>query len=251
MRRLILAFLFIAPLSALLLWRTSPFAAVGVVFISHMFALYPTLNPSSQWWGRVIRRFEPEGKEVWLTIDDGTSGEQSLEISRLLLQRNARATFFVKGVNARREPEIVRALVEAGHEVANHSDTHPSGSFWILPGSSIEREIAGCSIAIERATGARPQRFRAPVGMKNFFVHPSLERNGLTLIGWDVRAFDGVGNATPESIVKRVMPQVRPGSIIVVHEGRTTSPQIIEALADALRSEGYSLVVPRAEQLRA
>src|SRR5688500_19006728 len=107
-----------------------------------MLVLYPTLRPSSQWFGHVVTRFQTNADEVWITIDDGPS-EQPEQMLALRRAHDATATFFVKGRNVRARPDAARMIVDSGCELANHSDTHPSGSFWIQPKRRIEREIDG------------------------------------------------------------------------------------------------------------
>ena len=122
---------------------------------------------------------------------------------------------------ARRRPELIRAIVERGHSVGNHSDTHPSAAFWCLMPGAIRRQIDGCAAAIP------PTRwFRAPVGMKNPGVHPALRRRNMRLIGWSVRGFDTVGDDV-ERVVRRIVLRVFPGAIVVLHQGRAMSARCI------------------------
>src|SRR5262249_34793019 len=142
---------------------------IGIIVVVIVFVVIPallvygTLVPNAQWFGPVITCFAPEGNEVWLTIDDGPT-DDTLQVLDAL---DAKATFFVKGTLARERPELVRAILERGHTIGNHSDTHPSATFWCLPPAAIAREIDG---------GVSSKWFRAPVGMKNPFVHPALRR---------------------------------------------------------------------------
>lgn len=248
LRRGILAFAAIAPLLAIAIWRYSPAGAVAAVFASHMLVLYPTLRASSQWLGRVVTRFEPQGNEVWITIDDGPT-DQTAAILAALARHGARATFFVKGKNVRMQPDAARAIVAAGSEIANHSETHPSGSFWARSRQRIAREIDDCNAAIETHCGVRTRRFRAPVGMKNPFVHPLLDERGMTLIGWSARAFDGVGRASVEERLRRLRGDIHPGAIILLHEGRPHAVAVIEALLAELDARGFKAVVPCDAQL--
>lgn len=247
-RRAILAFALIAPLLAFFVWKDSPFLAIAIVFASHMLVLYPTLRASSQWLGRVVTEFAPRDGEVWITIDDGPS-DQTLAILEALKRHGARATFFVKGANVVARPDEARTIVAAGCEIANHSQSHPSGSFWVQPKSRIAREIDECNAALERFAGVRTRRFRAPVGMKNPFVHPLLAERGMTLIGWSARAFDGVGSAGVEQMLDRIRRDLRPGAIILLHEGRRSNPAVIEALLEELDRRGLRAVIPSDEQL--
>ncbi|HEU4521241.1 MAG TPA: polysaccharide deacetylase family protein, partial [Thermoanaerobaculia bacterium] len=174
MRKLILAGAIAAPLAAIAIWAWwSPLAALGILMISHALVLYPTLRPNSQWLGPVATTFEARGNEVWLTIDDGPTADTGT-LLEALETRGVRATFFVKGILAEPAPALVREIAARGHTVANHSYSHPSASFWCLPPERIRREISRCNEVLERITGIRPDLFRAPVGMKNPFVHPAL-----------------------------------------------------------------------------
>ncbi len=186
MRPLILGFAFVAPVILIVLWPHSWLAAIGVLALSHALVLWPTLRPNSQWLGPVITRFDSTSNEVWLTIDDGPTDDTEALLDALD-KRGVKAMFFVKGSLSLLRPDLIRLMLARGHAVANHSQTHPSGSFWCLPPSALASQIDECSTALQTITGERPSLFRAPVGMKNPFVHPILARRGLTLAGLSVR----------------------------------------------------------------
>ncbi|HEX6159088.1 MAG TPA: polysaccharide deacetylase family protein, partial [Thermoanaerobaculia bacterium] len=102
-----------------MLWRDSPAAGIGVLALSHLLILYPTLRPNVQWLGPVVTRFRTDAKEVWLTIDDGPTGDTPAVLD--LFQRlEVKATFFVKGTLTEEHPGLVRSMIERGHSVANH-----------------------------------------------------------------------------------------------------------------------------------
>jgi peptidoglycan/xylan/chitin deacetylase (PgdA/CDA1 family) len=239
----------IAPIALIVLWPHAPLAGVGVLALSHALVLYPTLRPNLQWLGPVVTRFRSEGNEVWLTLDDGPT-EDTIAVLDLFDKHAVKATFFVKGSLAEAHPDRVTAILARGHSVANHTQTHPSGSFWCsLPGR-VAVEIDRCNRAIEHATGETPRWFRAPVGMKNPAVHPILARRNMRLIGWTARGFDGVVSDVDE-IVARILPQLRPGAIIVLHQGREHSLRVLERIIVELKSRGYAFVIPDDAQLLA
>ncbi|MGA8807685.1 MAG: polysaccharide deacetylase family protein, partial [Thermoanaerobaculia bacterium] len=163
--------------------------------------------------------------------------------------RNVKATFFVKGALCSEQPELVRLMLARGHAVANHSQTHPSGAFWCLPPVAIARQIDECNVAMTRITGERPRLFRAPVGMKNPFVHPILAHRGMTLVGWSVRGFDSFGDDV-ERVVRRIVPRAGNGSIIVMHEGRGFSVACVSRVVDEMKARGYSFVIPDVGRLK-
>ncbi len=248
MRRLIMGFALAAPLLALALWSHSPAGAVMLLALSHALILYPTLRPNVQWLGPVVTRFETGERELWLTIDDGPTADTGA-VLQLFAQKDVAATFFVKGSLAKAEPQLIHDMIAAGHSVANHSQTHPSGSFWCLPPHAITREVEECNQSLQSVTGQRPTWFRAPVGMKNPFVHPVLDRARMRLIGWSVRGFDAV-ISDPDEISRRITPHLAPGSIIVLHQGRSYSTAVLSRVIDDAQALGYRFVIPADDRLK-
>lgn len=246
MRKTILAGLIVAPVIALLISAWSPWAALGIVMVSHALVLYPTLRANTQWLGPVATTFETDSRELWLTIDDGPTGDTAA-ILDALDARGARATFFVKGTAAAGDAEAIREIVRRGHGVANHSYSHPSASFWCLPPAAIRREIDECNRVLQEITGSVPVMFRAPVGMKNPFVHPAL--GTMSLVGWTARAFD-TATSDPETVLRRLLPDIQPGAILLLHEGRSRSVEIISRVVDTLQERGYAFVLPPPGRLK-
>ena len=257
LRALLIGFAFVAPIVsvALALAGSHIAVALGPIFVSHMLMLYATLVPNSQWWGPVVTRFETATREVWLTIDDGPTPEHTLAILDLLKQFNARATFFVIGERAERHPHLVTEILTRGHALANHTFTHPRATFWCSGTAKIRREIDRCAEHL-RPTPERPARFfRSPVGMTNPLVHPALVRRGLTLIGWSVRGLDTV-QRDPTRVAERIEQRVKPGAIILLHEGQRAerqpefNPRCVELTLQRLTARGYRFVIPPPEALR-
>lgn len=246
---MILGFAAVAPFLLIAVWPYSPVAGVALLVLSHALILYPTLTPNQQWLGPVITRFQSARNEVWLTIDDGPTDDTPALLD-LFDAHDVKAAFFVKGVLAAEHPDRIQEMLRRGHAVSNHSHTHPSGGFWCLLPGRIAQEVDECNRVLDRA-GANAQRwFRAPVGMKNPFVHPALRRRGMRLIGWSARGFDGV-KSEPKDIVRRVLRRLEPGAIIVLHQGRESSARVLEEVIVAVKARGYAFVVPRDEQLLA
>jgi len=253
-RRALLGFAFLAPFLGLYLSRTNLVLALTPIFVSHMLLLYATLVANCQWWGPVVRSFETKGAEVWLTIDDGPSPIHTPKILDLLERFNARATFFLIGLNAESYPHLVTEILTRGHEIANHTYTHPSGSFWCAGPRRVAAEIDLCGELL-RSGPERPERFfRAPAGLKNLFVHPELSRRGLALIGWTMRGLDTV-RRDPELVAEKILHSVRAGAIILLHEGHRVekdpefNPRCLELTLAGLAERGYACVVPQPEQL--
>lgn len=254
-RGALLAFACAAPLLGLYLNRHSLLLALAPIFLSHLLLLYATLVPNCSWWGPVMRSFQTTEPEVWLTIDDGPTPVHTAKILDLLDRFNARATFFVIGRRAEEYPHLITEILSRGHEIANHTYTHPSGMFWAAGPMRIAAEIDLCAEFL-RSGPDRPARlFRAPAGMKNLFVHPELSRRGLGLIGWTVRGLDTV-RREPVLVAEKILRGAKPGAIILLHEGHRVAkdpefnPRCLELILNGLSERGYRCVIPRPEQLR-
>jgi peptidoglycan/xylan/chitin deacetylase (PgdA/CDA1 family) len=253
MRKALLAVAIVAPAAAILLYRFGLVAALAPIFISHLLLLYAALAPNCTWLGPVVRSFRTDQPEVWLTIDDGPCAAQTNQILDLLDQYDARATFFVIGDNAEKAPHLVTEILVRGHEVANHTFTHPSRTFWAAGPRMTAREIDYCATAL-RSTAERPARwFRAPAGLKNIFLHPMLRQRGLQLVGWSIRSLDTV-RRDAETIAKSIAKRAHPGAIILLHEGHrlerdpTFNTRCVELTLKALADAGYRCVIPLPQQ---
>jgi len=126
-RRLLLAFAFLAPCLGFYLVRLNVVVALAPIFLSHVLLLYATLSANCQWFGPVIRSFETDQPEVWLTIDDGPSPIHTTAMLDLLDRFDARATFFVIGKQAEQYPHLLTEILTRGHEI-EAGDGDPMGS---------------------------------------------------------------------------------------------------------------------------
>lgn len=223
---------------------------IAAAILIHSCYFYAIVAPGCGWLGPVATRFLPaSGKnEVWLTIDDGPAGEASLQLSEEMARRGVRATFFVKGRNLAGKSEIGRALLAAGHTLANHTQTHPSHIFWLLWPAGLRAEIDACNDALQRAGVSVIRWFRSPVGIKNVSLQPTLAGRAMRFVGWSVRGNDCF-HCDPEAVARRVGAQVTPGAIVLLHEGRNHSNETILRVIDELRDRGYSFVIPGDDQL--
>lgn len=246
-RRLILTFAIFAAVFFLLTVPFYPWLAVGVLFLSHLLLLYPTLVPNCQWWGRVVTHFETSRREVWLTIDDGPDPTHTPQVLALLEEFDAKATFFVIGKRAAQFPQLIEMIRAGGHEVANHTATHPSASFWAFTPGQIAPEIDQAGLATAC--------FRPPAGLKNLWVHPALARRQLQLIGWSARGLDTV-RRDPKKVEAGIRRKVKPGAIILLHEGHRVQrdpdfhPRCLRAVLSSLTLAEYRCVLPVPAQWR-
>ncbi len=239
-------------LLAVLLWPTSPTAAIAVFLGVDAIVAWNIIVPSAQGLGRIFTRFETAQREVWLTIDDGPDPDDTPQIIALLAHHRAKATFFVVGKRAAQYPHLISAIHAAGHEVAHHTHNHPIVSFWAAGPRRLGRELDDGFKALARH-GISPTRYRNPGGTKSVFQEKATAKRQLATIAWTIRSWDTVWR-NPDAIVRRIMRKVTPGSIILMHEGSAApAPTRIKAIARLLvqlETAGYQCVIPNQSQLR-
>lgn len=232
--------------------RMDPRVGAVLFFGPDPFLLWHLFVPSAQGLVRVHRSFHTERREIWLTIDDGPDPDDTPRILDLLDRHEARATFFVVGERAARHPELVDAIVQRGHGLAHHTQTHPAGTFWCAGPRRLARELDEPSPVLRRA-GSEPGRFRSPVGIKHLLLAPALACRNLRFIGWSIRSGDCRAGSS-QAMVERVRARLRPGAIVLAHEGPSVPPALrvhgLARLLEALTEAGYRCVIPEEHQLR-
>lgn len=174
-----------------------------------------------------------------LTFDAAWGNEDTGQLIEILGKYDIKATFFVVGAWAEKFPESVRALHEAGHEVMNHSDTHPH--FTQLSADQMRAQLEACNDKVEAITGVRPELFRPPYGDYNDQVVATARARGMYAIQWDVDSLDWK-NPTPEEICQRVLERVQPGSILLFHNAAENTPAALPGVIEGLLRQGYTMV---------
>ncbi|HZH44800.1 MAG TPA: polysaccharide deacetylase family protein [Lysobacter sp.] len=226
-------------------WRYGAGWGVPAMLASHVPFWWATLAPNCALFSPVLRRLPTQDKLVWLTIDDGPS-EDTAAILDLLDAHGAKATFFVVGARAQAHPERVRAILERGHDIGNHSHRHPSAWFWALPPRRMRAEIAQAQATLTAIAGRAPRWFRAVAGHTNPFVAAALREHGLARVAWSARGYDAV-LSDPDRTVARIERDLAPGAIVLLHEGsgHGRNVEMLARLLQRLDALGYRTVLPR------
>ena len=204
----------------------------GLATIAPFVALWAwgTFVPSSQIFGPTATRVDRP--EPLLTIDDGPDPHDTPIILDALDETQTKAVFFVIGEKVRAHPELAREIIARGHELGNHTMTHPQATIWALGPRRLRREILECQNAIREITGTTPRWFRPPVGHANFFVHPIARELGLDLVAWSRRAYD-TRQTDPTKVIHQLTGSLQKGDIILVHEA---TPIAAKAIPGVLRT---------------
>lgn len=178
-------------------------------------------------------------RTLYLTFDDGPD-ESTPALLDLLARHEVPALFFLIGAHARRRPDLVRAIRDAGHAVGQHTDTHPDA--WRTPAVTVAAEMDRATATLEDTLGQPVRWMRPPYGHVTFSMRAWCRARAQRIVMWDVMPGDFLSSATSEAIVRRVVGLSRPGSIIVLHEGghaRTVTPPALERILPYLPADGY------------
>ncbi len=179
-----------------------------------------------------------EDSRAAISFDAAWGNEDTQQIIDILARYDVKATFFVVGEWVDKYPESVKALHDAGHEIMNHSDTHPYMTK--LSAEQMLAEINGCSDKIESVTGVRPILFRPPYGDYNDTLVQVLEDNGCYCVQWDVDSLDWK-NYSADEIASRVLKKAQAGSIVLFHNAAPNTPAALPSIIESLQAQGIEL----------
>lgn len=189
---------------------------------------------------RTISEMPTNHKVVALTFDDGPERRTTPEVLSVLREKKVRATFFVIGENAERYPNLLAEEVRDGHEIGNHSYDHKS--LPRLSEAAIDQELERTENAIANVA-PRPTLFRPPGGKLNKRVLAAAQNKGYTTVLWSVDSRDW-RRPSVDKLVNSILREVKPGSIILFHDGKYPSPTpaAVAIIIDRLRGAGYELL---------
>jgi peptidoglycan/xylan/chitin deacetylase (PgdA/CDA1 family) len=177
--------------------------------------LRATYAVRSQWLGRTVWRGRADTSSVALTFDDGPSADTE-RVLDVLDRYNLRAAFFMVGREVERRPQTARRVADAGHEIGNHSYSHP---IYLYRGPrETRRQLERTQAIIKDATGVRPTLARPPCGVRTPAYFRAAHSLKLQTVQWTLAGFDWK-RRTPERIARDVLRRAEAGSIILLHDG--------------------------------
>lgn len=173
---------------------------------------------------------------VYLTFDDGPTTECTEKILEILATHDVKATFFCVGENARQHPELIKKIIEGGHNIGNHTMHHKNGFK-----TGIQKYV---NEVLQASEYIPSKLFRPPYGKCNIFQNLKLRKLGYKIIQWDVIAYDWDKTRTPHDVLSIIEKYVRNGSIIVLHDSVKASDRtlpILSTLIISLKSRGFEI----------
>ncbi len=214
--------------------------------------LYLSLWPTSSVFGSIDVRGHTKAKIIALTFDDGPNGAATRSIVDILKAKNVPATFFEVGRSVAADPATTKYVAERGFTIGNHSWDHSFDLPFDSP-KNIHQELVKTNDLIKSLTGQQPIYFRPPHGFRSPQLLYEAGQQHLTIVDWSVDPQDYLtGNS--QTIINRVTSHVRPGRIILMHDGLQDGPRVAQLknrrgtitalpiMIDRLRNKGYKFV---------
>ena len=219
--------------------RIKQFLAVGclLIFFSLLFHLSVEALPIG-----VYHNHANDENKIALTFDDGPHPRYTIEILNILEEYNVPATFFFVGENVSYYPDAARKVVEKGHEVGNHTFSHPcvkkQGE------EAFRQELVKSEEVIQKVTGKRPILFRPPQGSWNTQVYEIAREKGYSVILWDIDTLDWA-HTPSNKISEYVVSNAKSGNIILMHDyhsGGCTTTDALRSFIPKLLERGFRFV---------
>lgn len=186
-----------------------------------------------------IYQVDTPDKKIAITIDGVWGAERTPRLLEIFAKSNVRITFFFGGYWIEKYPDVLKEIVAKGHEIGNHTYTHPHCNS--LSKEQLRKELRSTSDMTEQLTGKRPRFFRPPFGEYNNQVIETCAEEQMQVIQWNIDSLDWKEPGV-HFIVKRVLDNVKPGSIILMHNNGIHTPDALAILVPRLIQMGYQIV---------
>lgn len=188
--------------------------------------------------------FQNSREPVILTFDDGPDPERTPQVLEILRKHNIRALFFVIGDKALKYPELVKQMLDGGHIIGNHTQTHPL-FFAMYSRKKIAQELDQ-GIATLRQFQSSNELFRPPIGYMNPSIARELKKRNLKIVGWNVRSYDSFKNT--DQLLQRLLRLTQKGSVVLMHDNLDATIQVLETYIQQAKS--FGIIFANQEQLK-
>lgn len=186
-----------------------------------------------------VTRGPTDKKLIALTFDDAPHPLTTPLLLKALAQTGTRATFFLVGENVKRYPDLAARIVAGGHEIGNHSYSHPRLQF--LSPAAAKEELDRADAILRRLTGRPPRFFRPPGGGFSTGVLALAAQHHYTLALWSNNPGDYL-IPTADGIVTRVLRKLRPGEVVLLHDAGPQTAEALTRIIPEARSRRYQFV---------
>jgi len=227
---LILVYLFLP-------WKGIFLFIISLLLLVHL--IYGSFSVCSNLYIKTFCKGETSEKKVAITFDDGPHAEITPVILDLLDKYNAKATFFCKGESIELNKELLKDIINRGHAIGNHTYSHSYGRN-MFSAKKLSDDINKNQELIFSITGKKAKLFRPPFGVTNPPIAKALKNFNFHIIGWSLRSFDTIHE--PEKVIKKVTTNVKAGDIILLHDNRFNTINVLKSILEYLHSNNFGMV---------
>lgn len=214
----------------------NPFVEMSLSFINPLLASDFQIGMVASETILPAQNNDPAKKRIALTFDDGPHPQVTKQILELLGKYNAKATFFMLGSRVQYYPGLVREVRDAGHEIGNHTWTHPV--LTKMSAAAIQKEFETTEKAIFNAIGENSTLFRPPYGAINHSVRSLIPRQS---INWTIDTLDWK-HRNHEKLLPMIQDTLHNNAIVLMHDIHQSTADGLESVLQYLQSEGYEFV---------
>jgi len=231
--------IFVLKKSSILFYAITIIAAAAIIFTNWDSSLM-VFNENSDLKGLPIYCVDKgEEKICAISFDAAWGNEDTGKLIKILDDHNVKTTFFVVGSWVDKYPESVKELSDAGHEIMNHSNSHPHMTQ--ISKEAMQKEIDQCDAKIKAITGVEPYLFRPPYGDYNKDVIEEVSKCGHYTMQWSVDSLDWK-DLSAQEIYARVTGNIHPGAIVLFHNAAKNTPEALPMILKTLQDDGYKIV---------
>ena len=189
----------------------------------------------------LIQKISNKTNSLYLTFDDGPNPKVTPNILKLLDQFNAKAVFFIPGRRIKNAPDLLKQIIDRGHDIGNHSFIHSNHKqpafFHYL------KDIKKCQDEIKKTCGIEPMLFRPPTGIVSFTTLFTPKLIGLKTITWSLDSQDWKCKSTADALKSAdlILKKAQPGDIILLHDDNSYVETILEIILPVFVKHKYHL----------
>lgn len=208
---------------------------------------YHSMAPRSQVFGETFIGTPGRGKQLALTFDDGPNDPYTLQLLDVLAKHGVQATFFVIGSFAEQRPRIVQRIIAEGHEIGNHTFTHPVLS--LCDSGNVKAELARCDQALNGVGAADAKLFRPPFGARRPATLRIARAMGYIPVMWSVTCYDWKATSA-DKVESHAVNGISGGDVILLHDGghkrlgsdRSHTVEATERIIGLYKGQGFEFV---------
>jgi peptidoglycan/xylan/chitin deacetylase (PgdA/CDA1 family) len=222
-------------LSAFLLWAHYAWAIYVLLAVAISYTVLLAYGSYAITWNFYLNSLHQsltKKKTISLSFDDGPH-EHTLSILALLKKYNVKATFFIIGKQVQSNSQVLKQIIEDGHEIGNHTYEHSYVSSFYSE-ARLQNELLKCNQVVYEETGLKMKLFRPTFGVTTPTIARVIQRLGFSSIGWSFRSYDTTAKSV-DRIVEAMNKNIQGGDIILLHDNRAKAVDILERILPQLQ----------------